>query len=294
MGLLAPGAPKFTRMVLLVAVIFLAALYWTQIQNNHTYTPSVAHQIIDFDRWSTPVASEKETQPVDPKPEVAEVAGDAEEDVEEVTPEVAAPVTSAEPPKATPSAANTVAGKPRARIGKVTATFGEPDPPYEDAIQSHQIHNEIHGYPHYILREHMIRGLWSKHGWIMTIIGEELAKPEDERLQWLMWHDRDTVLMNPQLPLEIFLPPDEFHGVHLLVTNDRNGLNNGVFLIRIGQWAFKMFASALSIREYLPDVELKYTEQSGMEEVIGRVSPPRTAFPNQLLTHSYRKTGLKP
>jgi hypothetical protein len=33
-----------------------------------------------------------------------------------------------------------------------------------------------------------------------------------------------------------------------------------------------MFASALSVREYLPDVELKYTEQSAMEEVIRRVS----------------------
>ncbi|PSN60102.1 hypothetical protein BS50DRAFT_507207 [Corynespora cassiicola Philippines] len=160
---------------------------------------------------------------------------------------------------------------PYPKFGKVTASFGDPDPPYEAAIASHALHNEIHGYPHFILREHMIRGLWSKHGWIMTIIGQELAKPEDQRLKWLMWHDRDTVLMNPQIPLDIFVPPEsQFSNIHLVVTNDRNGLNNGVFMVRVSQWAFKLFASALSIREYQPDIPLKYTEQSGMEEAIKR------------------------
>ncbi|CAI6341079.1 unnamed protein product [Periconia digitata] len=158
------------------------------------------------------------------------------------------------------------------KFGKCTASFGDPDPPYEAAIASHDLHNQIHGYPHYILREHMIRGLWSKHGWIMTVIGQELSKPEEQRLKWLMWHDRDTVLMNPQIPLDIFVPPEaNFSHINLLVTKDRNGLNNGVFMIRVGQWAMKLFASALSIREYQPELVLKYTEQSGMEETIKRV-----------------------
>lgn len=162
---------------------------------------------------------------------------------------------------------------PYPKFAKCTASFGEPDPPYENAIASHNLHNTLHGYPHLILREHMIRGLWSKHGWIMTIIGQELAKPEEQRLKWLMWHDRDTVLMNPQIPLDVFLPPEpQFSHIHLLVTNDRHGLNNGVFMVRVSQWAFKLFASALSIREYQPEIPLKYTEQSGMEEAIKRVS----------------------
>lgn len=165
---------------------------------------------------------------------------------------------------------------PFPRFGKCTASFGDPEPPYEAAIASHALHNDIHDYPHFILREHMIRGLWSKHGWMMTIIGQELAKPEEQRLQWLLWHDRDTVLMNPQLPLDIFVPPEpEFSHIHLIVTNDRNGLNNGVFMVRVNQWAFKLFASALSIREYQPEIVLKYTEQSGMEQAIKRVKCPR-------------------
>ncbi|KAF2681684.1 glycosyltransferase family 34 protein [Lentithecium fluviatile CBS 122367] len=170
-----------------------------------------------------------------------------------------------------PNVQQNSATSPYPKFGKCTASFGEPDPPYENAIASHNLHNELHGYPHYILREHMIRGLWSKHGWIMTIIGKELAKPEDQRLKWLMWHDRDTVLMNPQIPLDVFVPPEpQFSHIHMLVTNDRHGLNNGVFMVRVNQWAFKLFASALSIREYQPEIPLKYTEQSGMEEAIKR------------------------
>ncbi|KAJ4290541.1 hypothetical protein N0V90_010758 [Kalmusia sp. IMI 367209] len=119
------------------------------------------------------------------------------------------------------------------KFGKCTASFGDFDAPYEAAIASHDLHNKIHGYPHFILREHMVHGLWSKHGWLITVIGSELAKPEDQRLEWLMWHDRDTVLMNPQIPLNIFVPPEpEFSNIQMLVTDDLNGLNNGVFMVR--------------------------------------------------------------
>ena len=158
-------------------------------------------------------------------------------------------------------------------FGKITASFGDLDPTYEAAIASHTLHNRFYGYPHFVLREQVMSGLWSKHAWMMTIIGQELSKPKEQRLQWLMWHDRDTILMNPQIPLEIFTPPEpKFSHIHLMVTNDRNGLNNGVFMIRVNQWAFKLFASALSIREYQPEIPLKYTEQSGLEETIKRVS----------------------
>ncbi|KAH7392328.1 galactosyl transferase GMA12/MNN10 family protein, partial [Phaeosphaeria sp. MPI-PUGE-AT-0046c] len=156
-------------------------------------------------------------------------------------------------------------------IGKVTASFGGPNSIYDSAISSHNDHNDIHGYPHFILREQMLKGLWTKHACLLTVIGAELAKPEVQRLKWLFWHDRDTILMNPNIALDVFLPPEpDFQHVNLLVTRDRNGLNNGVFFVRVNEWSLKMFASALSIREYMPEVVLKYTEQSGMENTIER------------------------
>ena len=65
-----------------------------------------------------------------------------------------------------------------------------------------------------------------------------------------MWHDRDVVLMNPRISLDIFLLLEpEFGHINLLVTKDLNGLSNGVFLVGVSQWEFKMFANALIIRE---------------------------------------------
>lgn len=123
---------------------------------------------------------------------------------------------------------------PSPRVGKLTASFGTPDPIYEATIASHLPHNELYGYPHYVLREHMIRGLWAKHGFLLTVLGAELSKPSDQRLEWLMWHDRDVVLMNAQIPLSIFLPPRGFEHVNLVVAKDRNGLNNGLFFCQRG------------------------------------------------------------
>jgi hypothetical protein len=76
--------------------------------------------------------------------------------------------------------------------------------------------------------------------------------------------------MNPNLPLEMFIPPSGLEDIHLLTTNDRNGLNNGVFFFKVNQWSLKFFSAALAFGHYNPDVKLKYTEQSAMEEVLLR------------------------
>ncbi|KAJ4405007.1 hypothetical protein N0V91_005552 [Didymella pomorum] len=110
---------------------------------------------------------------------------------------------------------------PRSRIGKLTACFGPLDPIYQAAIASHLPHNELHGNPHCILREHMIRGLWAKHGFLLTVLGAELSKPADQRPEWLMWHDRDVAVMNPQIPLNMFPPPEgKFGHVNLVVAKE--------------------------------------------------------------------------
>ncbi|KAF2838866.1 glycosyltransferase family 34 protein [Patellaria atrata CBS 101060] len=154
-------------------------------------------------------------------------------------------------------------------VGKITISFGGPDPCYDRAIESHNLHNQIHGYPEFVLRERLLSGLWSKHAYILHIITEELAKPEDQRLQWVWWFDRDTVITNPLMPLEAFIPPQaDFSHIYLLATNDRHGLNNGVFMLRVNDWALKLFAHALAFHHFRPDVDLKYTEQSAMEEML--------------------------
>lgn len=155
------------------------------------------------------------------------------------------------------------------QVGKVHAVFGEPNPVYERALKLHEAHSNSMGHPMFVLRERLLSGLWSKPAFILSIVLQELAKAEDERLKWLLWIDADIVVMNPQISLDIFIPPNpDFNDVNMLVTNDRHGLNNGCFLIRVNSWAVKLLSAVIAFHTFKPEVELKYSEQSALEEMI--------------------------
>ncbi|KAI7552538.1 hypothetical protein KC331_g1819 [Hortaea werneckii] len=159
----------------------------------------------------------------------------------------------------------------RSTVGKVFVRYGKYLDDYEPAYASHQLHSLLHGYEHFILDSPIIDGLWVKEAALMQIVLEQLALPDDERLQWLMWADADTLILNSLTPVELFLPPDsapEFADVHLLHTRDWNGLNNGVFFLRISAWSIDFLSAILAYRTFKPDMELAFTEQSAMANVL--------------------------
>lgn len=86
------------------------------------------------------------------------------------------------------------------RIGKVTVAANSLNSTViHRALRSHQVQNEIHGYPHFIATGELVgdlsendnqkrpRGAWSKPAYLMSIIVAELAKPESERLEWILY-----------------------------------------------------------------------------------------------------------
>ncbi|KAL3423529.1 galactosyl transferase gma12 mnn10 family protein [Phlyctema vagabunda] len=175
-------------------------------------------------------------------------------------------------------------------VGKVHAVFGEPNSVYERALKLHKQHSDAHGHPMFVLRERLLSGLWSKPAYILSVMMHELEKPEEERLEWLLyakflfipcsngtdteltlssWIDADIVVMNPEIPLDIFIPPTpEFDYVNVLATNDQHGLNNGCFLIRVSAWSVKLLSATIAFHIFRPEVELKYSEQSALEQMI--------------------------
>jgi len=76
---------------------------------------------------------------------------------------------------------------PKSRVGKVHAVFGEQNSVYERALALHRSHSELMGHPMFVLRERLLSGLWSKPAFILSIMLQELAKPEEERLAWLLY-----------------------------------------------------------------------------------------------------------
>jgi hypothetical protein len=155
------------------------------------------------------------------------------------------------------------------KIGKINMLYGPPNPTYERALQSHLHHSTLHSHPTFILRQQLLPRLWSKPAYILSQLLLELEKSDSStRLEWLFWFDADTYLLNPHIPLSIFLPPEDHSHIHLLCTNDHNGLNDGAFFARVGPWTVHLMAAALSLEELRPTVSLKYSEQSAIEHLI--------------------------
>lgn len=165
------------------------------------------------------------------------------------------------------------------RIGKVTMLYG---PPAEDEtaqliIHGHRRHAELHGHSIHVLDQQVLHGLWSKHAYILFIMLEQMQKSEDKRTQWLSWFDSDIIVMNPYVPLDIFLPPEkDFGHINFMFTNDHNGLNNGAFFIRVSEKSVKFLVDCLALHTFRPDVKLKYSEQSAMEVMASDVGLQRT------------------
>lgn len=175
----------------------------------------------------------------------------------------------------------------RARIATVTAHFGEPQEHYKKAFKTHILHSLIHGTEIKVMCDPIVDDLWNKPAFILQLLMREMLKPAKERLEWIQWVDRDTLILDQCRPISSFLPPEksrfgswwrtdideeqlnrEGNITHLLVNNDLNGLNNGVFLLRVNHWAIELFTAILAFRHYEPNIHLPFTEQSAMEHVL--------------------------
>jgi hypothetical protein len=58
---------------------------------------------------------------------------------------------------------------------------------FNDAMRIHLEYDAIHGYPSFVLRSDLYDGVWGKVAYLATIIAEQMAKPRDQRLEWL-WY----------------------------------------------------------------------------------------------------------
>ncbi|KAM0703974.1 hypothetical protein Q7P35_008980 [Cladosporium inversicolor] len=153
-------------------------------------------------------------------------------------------------------------------IGKCTSVYGEYSHEYGEALETHFRHNQIHRYPFHVLRQPILDGLWSKEAALLGLLLQELGRDETMQLRWLVWFDADAIIINPLIPLETFLPPTDMLGVQALVTEDWNGLNNGVFYLRVSAWNVEMLSAVIAYRTFKPDESLPFTEQSAMAAIL--------------------------
>ena len=79
--------------------------------------------------------------------------------------------------------------------------------------------------------------------------------------------------MNINIPWSIFLPPSQlFPDTHIIGSNDGNGFNSGVMLIRVCEWSVKVFTNSAALPEMRPEIEVRrdFVEQDAMQWVFRR------------------------
>lgn len=65
-----------------------------------------------------------------------------------------------------------------------------------------------------------------------------------------------------------FLPPDDFSQYHFLAAKDWNGLNAGVFFIRVHQWSVDFITEVMAEPLLKPNIEHLFLEQGDMARVL--------------------------
>lgn len=70
-------------------------------------------------------------------------------------------------------------------VGKVTMIYGN-NSIYERALETHQEHSRRLGYPLLVLHRPILDGTFNKYAILLSAMLQELQKPPDRRLQWLL------------------------------------------------------------------------------------------------------------
>lgn len=76
----------------------------------------------------------------------------------------------------------------------------------------------------------------------------------------------DTVILNPRISLELYLPPSNRTDIHFLASNDRNGLNAGLFFMRVSEWSVLYLSSIVAWPTQHAGQKLIFGEQSAMQD----------------------------
>lgn len=140
-------------------------------------------------------------------------------------------------------------------VGKISI-LNNPENEYVDrAVRVHTVHDKRHGYQHYIMREQSSTSANENFAaQMLSVLKAELSKPSSERLEWLYYFPETTIILNPNVPLEIFLPPDHnstLEPKHLLYSSPNSkapsqDLAHTVFAAKVHDWTVDLFTTLLS------------------------------------------------
>lgn len=88
------------------------------------------------------------------------------------------------------------------------------------------------------------------------------------------WYDADTLILNPNVPWETFLPPtdnDLFSDIKILGTIDDEGFNAGMFYCRVDEWVIDVLTDSYAMPRLHPEIEISGNiEQNAMKWIFNK------------------------
>ena len=117
------------------------------------------------------------------------------------------------------------------------------------------------------------------------------------------WYDADTLILNPNIPWETFLPPidnDVFSEIKILATKDESGFNAGMFICRVDEWVIDDLTDAYAMPRLHPEVEIRGNiEQNAMKWIFSKAeNKKRVVYQSQSWYNTFssaeHSTDLRP
>ncbi|ORX84039.1 hypothetical protein BCR32DRAFT_291624 [Anaeromyces robustus] len=141
----------------------------------------------------------------------------------------------------------------------------QPNSYAEHAISEFYQYANIHGYKFIYNNQRYDRDnelFYMKIHVITEAITEGL---KEKKFNWIFWVDCDTVLANPSIKLEAFLPRKR--NIHFIAA-DRNGINAGVFFIRVHPWSLNFMLRTGSHAYFNKDEYYEYGEETSFKKIL--------------------------
>ena len=114
----------------------------------------------------------------------------------------------------------------------------------------------------------------------------------------LSWYDADTLILNPSIPWETFLPPtdnDSFSDIKFLATKDSSGFNAGLFFCRIDEWVVDALTDAYALPRLCPEVNITGNiEQNAMKWMFSKVDNKKHVVYQPSLWYNWFSTTQRP
>ncbi|ORX65230.1 hypothetical protein BCR32DRAFT_297784 [Anaeromyces robustus] len=139
----------------------------------------------------------------------------------------------------------------------------------ENSVSEFYQYAKIHGYDFYYETYNYIpyRSIFFMK--LFSIIERMIEGLKQKKYDWIFWVDTDTMIMNPNIRLETFLPNEKMPKIHFIAGfGERGGFQAGVFFIRVHEWSLNMLMRSISYSYYYPNRYIPFDDQSSMNNVL--------------------------